>query len=822
MLINEEIDDSGSAGGTSANATTISDTIRNVIVPSTRVSALPKLDQESLENLLRKPVYLFDISVTNALTATQIVSTDLIANWLSTTKIQDLVSTKYTYFRGRPKLTFTFNGSPYFYGLGLAAVHADPGKSSLNGGNFKPAIVPLRKPQIYQLPHVTIDYSKSETLTLTLPWICTTDSALTSALADIGDTYYSLLFSPFNTIAAIDSTAIPNPTVLINVYMEMEECELSYMSAQGPKEMEENGVLSMPIKSVSNLIKKHSPFPMYTTPYTDVADGVAKLLSKVGFGRQPVMDFNLIQRANNFQHTTEDGRTYAPTVANQLKQCKTIGNEELGFGGGNDMVIAEICNRWGLIGQNPWSTTTAKGAYLARPLIRPWQAYVDTDNAIIPTPLSFVAACFAFARCDMELRIEIIGTAFHKGVMLVTPMPINFAAQPLTTLINNSRSVLVDIGNTREVIIPIPYTRNTPYLASGLNAGGLINGMAVTDDVDKYQCCVHIVVMSPLSVGITANNQSVYLNYYVRAVGTPDFQQPTMAWFNTTGGSRAGHTQPGRVVIQGPLVEQGPESDVCYCGPGGDSTQITSYSKVKEMHPYVFGESFSSIKQLMNILSPYILTYTTSSGTAGLFQISRLDLMGKPLAPKLNNATSGWSATMPTTPNNQQTFNFQNYLPLAFTAQKGGFILGIWSPFYSDNADTRKMVKIDPDDQVYKVRFARMQNALAITNGITATAYATDAVVDTTGRQVMSFGDSNLFQFKVPDMSNLKYYPASNGNVSYATSDVNSALFYPGVQVFVPQVTPASISLGNRFINIYVAGADDNTLHHFQCAPCIF
>jgi hypothetical protein len=745
-------------------------------------------------------------------------------NWLNAYKNSGFV-TKYAYFRGRPKLTFTFNGSPYFYGSGIFGVHMEPGYSSVNSGNGTPGFKPIRKAQIFQLPHVTVDYSKSETLTLTLPWVSTTDMSITNLTNVLGDTLYTLMFNPFNPITAIDSTAIPNPTILVNIYLELEDIELSYLNVQGPEEMKKDGIISGPIKGVSNLIKKHTPFPMYTTPYTDVADGIAKLLSKVGFGRQPVLDFNLIQRANNFQHTTEDGRTYAPTISNQLKQTKTIGNEELGFGTPNDMMIADICSRWGLVGQLTWSSTQAKGTSLAVIGVHPWKAYFDgVDNCFIPTPLSFIAACFAYARVDMEVKFEIIGTAFHKGVLLVSSIPNTSVVPTMNQLVNESRTAIVDIGNTREIIIPCPHTRNIPYIGSDQNYGGLISGLnSGGADPGKYITNLYVNVMSPLKVGLTANNQAIYINVYMRAVGTPDFQQPTMEWFNKTGGARVGHTQLGRVVIQGPLMsEEGPESDACYCGPGGDCMDLVNYSKASEIHPYVFGESYNSIKQLMNMLSPYLQFYTTAVGTVGVGQTTRFDIPGKPLPPHLNNATRGWSSTLPTMANAQQTFNFQNYLPLAYLAQKGGFIIGLHSQYYTNNLGT-SYIPISTNDLTYKVRFARKSNVLSLSNILTNDGLASDSLInDVTGRQVLAFGDSQFFQFKIPDMSNLKFYPASNGTVSYGAGDADANAWYPCASVFIPQ-TDVGIGTTNTYRNIvvYTAAADDNTLYYFQCAPCI-
>lgn len=196
----------------------------------------------------------------------------------------------------------------------------------------------------------------------------------------------------------------------------------------------------------------------------------------------------------------------------------------------SSMLVNSISKIYGLLSYNvKWNTTDPTGHVLykidAAPVLKyseydsfelTWNIYPHADKVYALPPVSVLSTMFGFWRGTLDLKIDVVGTPFHKGQLLVSYIPHNHQMDVLKNNITidmakSSNYTICDLSETRSFSINIPYISNKHmYPVRDTNIE--------THIPPGY---VNIFVLNPL---IPMDNVTpyVYLNLYIR--GGKDFE----------------------------------------------------------------------------------------------------------------------------------------------------------------------------------------------------------------------------------------------------------------------------------------------------------
>lgn len=730
---------------------------------------------EYYQKILEKPVYIGTSSISNVVDSFEIA--DIFNSWMTHATISPLI-TRYARFRGCPKVTLVCNGSTYFFGKALLGVdHKIKNAPNFAEQSFGGSLYSVH--QLCQLPHLDVDYSKSESYSIKVPWMSPNPFINTvGPTSSQNYVVHHLYLMGINTLACIDATVVA-PSMTFAVYISMEDIEFSIITAEGPDELKKDGLISAPLKSVSNLIKSVPSLPPNFTPYTDIADGLADVLSKVGLGKAPMLDVQPTTLISNPHFMNEDGRGAMHILANQTKQAKTLNVPA--FADEDDMLIEKICSKWFFFKKMEPTSAMSVGTQVGHLKLGPSCTPSYSTNVYYPGPVNLVASMFDAWRGDFEVKIEIMGTTFHRGILSFT---VDSSSGPTySNALNKSRVYTLDISQERELIIQVPYRHQEPYLS-------LTNHDAFDSESELAPYITHAVVncwiTSPVSVGLGTGVQKVYVNYYVRTKNN-DFQRPTMTKYQIGYGIR----------FEGPVYEEGPEPFV------GSSTVA--------LNNKIFGEKYSSLKQLSSMLCPYGFIVDTPSET----KIAARRHPFVPLPPQFSTLHENYyPAAYWWEPGDDLGFvngTYTTIIATAFFGQKGGYRYAIDNRFIHNG--TNNMYH----QAVRNVDIELLWGANAATSGyISTVSNIFTSTMFPNYDKVIADNEGGLSSFLVPDYHECEFRPANVLALDYTVA----ANADPNFNKYMAWSYKYPVLGGNdNMITVYVAAADDNVCFSWRFVP---
>lgn len=731
---------------------------------------------EYYQNILEKPVYIGTSFISNVVDSFEIA--DVMSAWMTHANISPLI-TRYSRFRGCPKITLVCNGSSYFFGRAIMGVdHIMKLPPNFGAQSFGSALRSVH--QLCQLPHLPVDYSKSESYSIKVPWMCPNDF-INTVLPTASQNYVTHKFylMGVNTLACIDPTIVA-PTMTFAVYISMEDIQFSVISGEGPKELEPDGIISGPLKAVSAIVKSIPSLPPNFTPYTTVADGLADLLAKVGLGKAPMLEVNPTTLISNPHFMNEDGRAPSHILSNQTKQSKTLNAPD--FASDDDMSIEKVCAKWFFFKEVYSDSSQAVGTKFGSLELGPSCSPRPSSSTYFPGPTAWVASMFDYWRGDFEVKIEVMGTAYHRGILSFTVD--GFTAPTYSNALNKSRVYTLDISQERELIIPVPYRRQEPYIC-------LINHDAFDGEDELSPYITHAVIncwiTAPISVGLGTGVQLVWINFYIRTVNN-DFQQPTMTkWKKDTA-----------ITLDGPVVStEGPEPFIS--------------NSTSPLGTQIFGEKYSSLKQLNSMMTPYGTWFDGGSGSSNI-GVKRHPLV--PIPPQYSTLhenfypsgywegaeESGWLNGTYTT-----------IIAPCYFAQKGGYRYAIDARYMAPGSGT-----------IYSTAIKNIDIELMWAVNGPLKAYILDAnqLFDNgmymNYNKIIADNEGGLTQFKVPDYHSAKFRPACVIGLDYRVA----ANANPNYDKYIAWAYKGYITAGNTtVITLFVAGDDDNACFSWRFCP---
>lgn len=582
-------------------------TTQNVISPlPQKVGLLPVRDQ-SISDFLAKPQLLTTISWNT----TQIANTSILSIQPSTALTLPIYANKisgFRYIRATAVIRLVINAEPFHAGkLILSFV---PCELQLSGNKFRR----LCLNQATQQPNVELDCRESMCM-MKIPYISPHDYYdLSSTATTFGWGVLTLkVLSPFKTgsggASDLDLSAfihfedveLTAPT-LPQSSLKTEKRKARPTRAKGvPVSAEETkalskGPLSRALMSGAEIADALATIPTLAPialPASWVARGMSGVASWFGWSK-PMTDAPpaIVSRrmAPNMANAT--GVNTAPTLGLFHDTSLTV-LDNLGGVPQDEMSFAYLKSVKAYTSSFTMSTTQLTDSVLYSKSISPLLLgqYVASGGTGYNwacnsyPPGAYLANYFKYWKGGVKLHLKIAKTDYHSGRILVTFTPGNNPTAPTTcaTSVYSLREI-IDIRETSEFVMDLPYLLNTPYVPTNFTSGFL-----------------NVIVLNELRAPPVVANTIDFIVYYSFCedyeLAVPDGSSP-----NTAGAPKSavpffpqsGTDDPTKVVIGGYTCGNPSTEDAEMC----------------------VGECFTSIKQLVSRYSKalFLNTQSTSNG----------------------------------------------------------------------------------------------------------------------------------------------------------------------------------------------------------------
>lgn len=225
-------------------------------------------------------------------------------------------------------------------------------------------------------------------------------------------------------------------------------------------------------------------------PTSWMLHGAAGLASYFGWSK-PAEDkpLTVVSRSYNRKMPNADG-TDPSVIMGLISENSVMVTDDLTPYEGDEMSLAYVLRKMAPIYFMTWNTSRAIDFQLftlsslgavAWPA-SPSRASYDTNDTQgahtliyrVGPPMAYLAPMFGMWRGSIDVLIQIVGTDFHSGRLMVTWTPsISSANIPTTASAVLALKEIIDIREKKVVRLTLPYLINRPFLAPSEISGGL-------------------------------------------------------------------------------------------------------------------------------------------------------------------------------------------------------------------------------------------------------------------------------------------------------------------------------------------------------------
>jgi len=548
-------------------------------------------DDLSLKQFLSRPVKITETSISPSSVGYTFRPMKV---WLQNSAVIE----KLKYFRlvrGKPKLQIMVNSYPFNYGqFSMAADYELYG----NPWVIEPTYGQLNVVQSLQAPHTLIDLGRSAIYEMPLDW------ATLSGWHDItGDTegnhgfvsQYMPIISLVPVVPLASSRADPPLDVNILVYFTLEDIELS-----GPTDLGTVTVLqsafghepfSQSLEEAADMTETMGdvipPLKGVMTPAALALKMGAKLAKMMGYSSPegPPQSAVLTNHfANHFSYS--DAPHFEPKLTSFPGQATAVSPDVAGFGSSNDMIISDIVGRYGLVDLLSWPESGVNTSMRISPMNQ-----AAPYSGMSFTPLSWISQLFVFWSGSLKYRVEVVASPFHRGVLGVS---VGYGKQVVTdtdTLPQTQRTFFIDLSGENRIL-----EFEVPFLASVSALPTDEDGMR--DSMGQLNFFEAIPLKSeggnPVTIKIEVAGGSDYMLYVPTTRYISEIEELAHPFLTLQS------TQESEVEVD-EVAE-----NVAINGPSPGS------------HMAIFGEKFTSIKQIMDkhvLKDAFVDTVPTPAGT---------------------------------------------------------------------------------------------------------------------------------------------------------------------------------------------------------------
>ena len=686
------------------------------------------------------------------------------------------------------------NGSPFNFGRLVCAYSPLDGLRAQSGAAFYSTHgISI----LFQLPHFTLSPSLNESKELTVPFISPVYGiqiqSSDSNFSDFDDTGIMYIY-PYSSLLSTNKT--PADPVTVTFYTSFHDVVLGTTTPEtfvgnGPTEdgkPKSSGLVSTIATNIRSVAARLTDVPLIG-PYmkaTEIGAGaLASIATMFGYSKIKVpKPISLIRNINYGEMSLIAGQDDSLPLRLDPLGGLSISGVEFGLPDGDEMSIASIISRKGLLGVTLWQTTDVAGTCLMNYPVTPHLSALSAGSVTL-TPLNHVSMCFEYWTGPLIYEIEIVASQFHRGRLAIRYTPYNYT--PGTGELPNfseptTNTCILDISQETSKTIKIGWNNVRPWLQfSQYYAGSKL--LSTQPDINGV---LSIEVLSELVSPNLAGVITIYT--FVRGCPETRFQGPTLEYANNFIGNSP---EPNQVLGSNSATGMSTIGDVCEIA--GNSMPNDNLNKV------TFGEEIRSVKALAYRYVP-VISY---EGT-----------------PLLNRSNHFFISTPTHVPPRRdlgytvQRWTFGSWFGQAFLIRKGGTRWKL-SPFLATGtADNHKVTSVSIFDNNYAANC--FNYAIGSSALLTRTATELRDLFDPSGTAQQIFGPDSSPNYEIPDYF-CRLFDVANPLATW----YNNPLPQNPVVIthFIPE--EPTLSATTWTIMAHAAEADDFSLHFYTGAPVI-
>jgi hypothetical protein len=419
--------------------------------------------------------------------------------FVNTTSIKNKLQ-NYARIRGKLKLKFVVNASPFYYGaLRVCYCPMIPGTmdfSNSQGDQIKFS----QMPGDFLYPADMTSFEMECPFLWPHSWVNLQSNLNFATLGRINYILYSVLQS---------ANGVPATNVTVTCYAWMEDAELAGLTSGlilQSDEYDSAGPISGPASTVANIAGKLSNVPFVGTlaRATEIgAKAIGGIASLFGFSNPPVIDDVMPFQPKSF-HAFSNVETSVPIdkLSIDPKNEITVDKRVIGIEQDDELTIVNFAGKQSWITGSLWTEAYAPGTQIMCFPVTPrlFSSLAGTSqNFINETPACHAAAAFEQWRGEMIFTLKFVKSRYHTGRVQISWDPQGI---PGTNAETTTMTRIVDLQVETEVEFAIPYKAYTPWLSTSnvANTWTITTGApAWSYNPGNFNGAVKVVVLNELT-----------------------------------------------------------------------------------------------------------------------------------------------------------------------------------------------------------------------------------------------------------------------------------------------------------------------------------
>lgn len=412
------------------------------------------------------------------------------------------------------------NGNPFYHGLGImyyTPLHLIDDYSRLNG------FVQADLVEASQRPHIYFNPTKSEGGELILPFVFP-KSALDITKGE-WNRMGNLSVRSMNVLQHVNEST---DSLTITLMAYASNVSLNTPTSRVPPDLkpqgaDEYGSISFPAHLVSKAAGSLTDVPVigkFARATEMIATALGSVATLFGFSNPRMVPDKMALVRHFGETSTTNFQDTSLSLAVDAKKEITIDPRVCGLAPHDEMDFLSIAMRESLIAQFQWDETQPATAMLFTQDICPVSG-ISADSQYHVAPMGFVALPFEFWKGSVEIRLQVVCSAYHRGRLRLVWDP-DYVVGPDNFNVNYS--TMLDITESTEITLKIGWGQELDYLRVP-DLAAQLDGNPGTDSRNTKNPfsngVLAIYVVNPLT-SPAPYSTNVAINMYARACG--DFE----------------------------------------------------------------------------------------------------------------------------------------------------------------------------------------------------------------------------------------------------------------------------------------------------------
>lgn len=615
--------------------------------------------------------------------------------FMNTSTVKNKIN-NFAFFRGKLHLKVIINSTPFQFGLARVSYQPLLGLVASKVRTNTTSDLPLRIPYS-QMPGFDIEPSLNKGGEMELPFFYNKNWLDITSNTDVSNfgTATIVVYAPL-------AAAIPTASTSISIRVVAWATDVELMGTTSKLALQADeygkGSVSGPasaVASVAGMLTKVpiiGPFARVTQIGASAISGIASIF---GFTNPPVIeDVKPIYQMSAPHLATSEISVPYQKLALDPKTELTIDPTPFSLPNIDELSINHLKKKESFVGASSWSTADTVGTQLftcrINPSMRDVISLLNTTSVVkgyrhYDTPLSYMSNIFQHWRGSLKLRFKVVATKYHKGRLKIQWDPVNNISTSDPDL-NVAYTHILDIGESQEVTIEIPYHQALAWLSTAVAVtdAGWSPGGTIIPIVDSDNGNLSVRVYNYLEA--PGNPSTLPILVYISAGDDFEFSNPRS---NITVDNSV--PTPSFFALQSDI-----ETYHCY----GDKSKPSDHRY--EMN---FGESVLSLRKLMR-RSQTVDTVPFPTGTASAFNVYRKGIYRIPYTPGYAPATWPTSANKVLAASGTAPYCFNTMHIIPYVA---GMFMGV------RGGVNYTLTTSCPQAQLNDIRVSRITDSAAIT-----------------------------------------------------------------------------------------------------------